>query len=101
MVCGPASGRDLGTSRRRPAGAGLLAAADGRALRRAAAARRTRRRRRGVGAAGRLHAVRPTRGLRRGARRRPGHPGRAVHGQHRLGRRLDPHHRELGRRRAA
>ena len=53
---------DVGAPRRRPAGARLLAAAHGRPLRRAAAARRARRRRRGVGPAGRVHAVRPTDG---------------------------------------
>ena len=69
VVCGPDGARDLGRARRRPAGPGLLAAADGRAVRRPAAPRRARRRDRGVVAAGRLHRLGPAGPRRPGAAR--------------------------------
>ena len=78
VVCGPAS---LATWAPRADDLPVLACSllpMGVRLRRAAAARGSRRRRRGVGAAGRVHAVRPAGWLRRGARGRAGDPGRAV-----------------------
>ena len=65
VVCGPDGLDRWAGAGRRPAGAGLLAAAAGRPLRRPAARRRPRRRHRGLVPAGRVHGVGPA------GRRRP------------------------------